>query len=166
MWRGRRFWIILLATPFVLAAADTLYWYIAERNLQTRFSAWLDERRAQGWTVTTEAPQPGGWPLAAMLTVHRAALKGGDPPIPGGLAWRADGLVLRVPLWRPRTLEIAAHGEQQLRLGDGPMIPFSADRLNIAIPLEAGALPRFLDFAAQNLHVGLTMRGDANASMV
>ncbi len=166
MWRGRRLWIILLATPFVLAAADTAYWYLAERNLQIGFSAWLAGRRQNGWAANGQATERGGWPLAATLTVHQVSLHGGDPEIPGGLTWSADRLALRVALWRPRTLEIAAKGGQKLRLAEGPTIPFTADEMGIAMPLEAGAPPSSLDFVARNLRVAMPTRGDANAGLV
>ena len=50
MRRRRRLWVILLATPLVLLAADTLYWWIAVSNLEHGFAAWQAERRAAGWS--------------------------------------------------------------------------------------------------------------------
>ena len=48
MRRRRRLWIVLLASPLVLLAADTLYWWIAISNLEHGFAAWQAESRAAG----------------------------------------------------------------------------------------------------------------------
>jgi hypothetical protein len=163
MRRRRRLWIILVATPFVLAAADTLYWYLAQRNLDAGFTAWVAERRAEGWTATTHKPKRGGWPLAATLTVPQALLKGGDAYLPGGLIWNADQLVLRVALWRPGRLEIAVAGAQHLRLANGPVFPMTAERLHIVVPLQADAPSYAVEVSAHALRVGLPLGGDTPA---
>ncbi len=163
MRRGRRLWIILAATPFVLATGDTLYWYLAERNLAAGFNAWVAERRAQGWTATTQEPTRGGWPLAATLTVPQALLKGGDAYFPGGLTWNAERMVLRVALWRPGSLEIAVNGPQRLRLANGPELLLTAERLHIVVPLQADAPSYAVDITAHGFRVGLPLVGDAPA---
>ncbi len=129
MRRRRKLWIILLAVPLLLVAADTLYWQIAVRNLEDGFAAWVAEQRAAGWTEANQAPVRGGWPLAATLTVPAVSLAGGSPDIPGGLAWSADRLVLRVALPRPGQLQIAAEGTQRLRFAGNPEVPYTADQL-------------------------------------
>src|SRR6476619_1320576 len=116
MRRRRRLWIVLLASPLVLLAADTLYWWIAISNLEHGFAAWQAERRAAGWSEQHGTPIRGGWPLAATLTVPSMSLARGGPDIPGRLTWSADRLILRVALARPTRLEIAAEGRQRLRL--------------------------------------------------
>jgi hypothetical protein len=165
MRRRRRLWIILLATPLLLVAADTLYWRIAETSLENGFSAWLAERRATGWTATTQKPVRGGWPLAATLTVPDVFLNGGDPDIPGGLTWSADRLTLRLALLRPGLLEVAAEGMQRVRLADGPDIPYTADRLRIALPLPSGAPPRSAEIIARGLRAGMPTGADVAAGM-
>ena len=148
MRRRRRLWIVLLAAPLLLLAADTLYWRIAVRNLEDGFAAWEAERRAAGWSEQHRAPVRGGWPLAATLTVPTMSLAGGGPDIPGGLAWSADRLVLRVALPRPRQLGIAAEGRQRLRLAGNPEVPYTADRLRLVLPLRAEPWPDFADVTA------------------
>ena len=165
MRRRRRLWIVLLAVLCFLAAADTIYWYVAERNLDAGFSAWLLERRADGWTATNQPPVREGWPLAATLTVPQVHLKGGDLDIPGGLTWSTDRLTLRVRLWRPGMLEVVAQGEQKLRLAGGPEIPYTADRLHIAIPLQAGAPPQSADLTALHLRADVPTGGDATSAL-
>ena len=165
MGRGRRLWIILLVTPLLLAAADTLYWRLVERNLEDGFAAWLAARRASGWTATVGQPARGGWPLAATLTVPTVSLKGGEPDIAGGLTWDAERLVLRIGLAHPRLLEIASEGVQHLRFAEGPEVVYTADRLRIALPPQPGATPRSAEVTARDLRAGIPAGGDAGASL-
>ncbi len=65
MRRRRRLWIILLATPLVLLAADTLYWWIAVSNLEHGFAAWQAEQTGRGlertaWCADTRRLAAGG----------------------------------------------------------------------------------------------------------
>jgi hypothetical protein len=165
MRRRRRLWIVLVAAPLLLVAADTLYWRVAAHNLEEGFAGWLAERRATGWTATTQPPVRGGWPLAATLTVPEVRLAGGQQDFPGGITWSAERLTLRVGLLRPGRLEVAAEGAQRLRLADGPDLPYTADRLRIIMPLQSGAPPRSADITARNLRAGMPTGGDAVAGM-
>src|SRR5690242_18711422 len=138
MRRRRKLWIFLLAAPFLLVAADALYWYLAEGSLERGFAAWQAEQKAAGWTSGAGQPVRGGWPLAATLTVPGFSLSGGEADIPGGMAWRTDRLTLRVSLLRPWLLELAADGMQRLGVADSPEIPYTADVLKITLPLRGG----------------------------
>ena len=84
MRRGRRLWIVLLAVPFLLLAADTLYW--CDRRTAISRTAlppgWPSGGRPAG-SVTAGKPVRGGWPLAATLTVPTVSL-GAGTPYPGG----------------------------------------------------------------------------------
>jgi hypothetical protein len=149
----------------LLVAADTLYWRMAERNLEDGLAAWIAEYRASGWTATVGQPVRGGWPLAATLTVPEVLLMGGDPDIPGGLTWRTDRLVLRVALLQPGLLEVASEGAQRLRLAGGPEIPYAAEQLHMALPLQPGAPARFAVVTAHDLRASIPAGGDATASL-
>lgn len=162
MRRRRKLWITLLAVPLMLLAADTLYWYLSELNLENGFAAWLAERRAAGWTANVEAPARGGWPVAAMLTVRDVSLSGGTPFFSGAVAWSTQRLTLRVALLRPNRIEVVADGAQRLRLADSPQIAAIADRFRLTMPLQAG-LPSFVDVAAENLRAGVPGGGEASA---
>jgi hypothetical protein len=165
MSRRRKLWIILLAAPLVLLAADTLYWRIATRNLEAGFTAWANQRRATGWSEAHGTPVRGGWPLAATLTVPAISLAGGNSDIPGGLAWRADSLVLRVALPRPGLLRIAAKGTQRLRLAAKPEVSFTADRMDVEFPLQPSRVPPFLDVIVEHAR-GNTPGDDASVDSV
>ena len=151
MRRRRKLWIILLAVPLLLLAADTLYWQIAVRNLEDGFAAWVRQQRAAGWTEANQAPVRGGWPLAATLTVPAMSLAGGSPDIPGGLAWSVDRLVLSIALPRPDQLRIAAEGQQRLRFSGNPEVSYTADQLDVVLPLRGSPWPPSLDVTVDHL---------------
>jgi hypothetical protein len=166
MRRRRKLWIFLLAAPFLLAAADAIYWYMAEGSLESGFAAWQAKQKTAGWTSSVGKPVRGGWPLAATLTVPTVSISGGEADIPGGMSWRTDRLTLRVSLLRPWKLEIAADGMQRLGLADSPEIPYTADGLRITLPLRSGGTSgRSLDFVAHHLRAGMPMGNDATAGM-
>jgi hypothetical protein len=166
MRRRRRLWIVLLATPLLLAAADTLYWSLVIRGLEADFAAWIASRRELGWTANAGRPVRGGWPLAATLTVPSVSMRGGEPDIPGGgLTWSTDRLVLHIGLLRPGLLEVAAEGMQRVRLGEGAEIPYRADRLRMALPLQPGTPPRTAHINAQNLRAGMPAGGDGTTGL-
>jgi hypothetical protein len=153
MWRSRKLWIAVLAVPLLLVAADSLYWFIAKRNLEDGFAAWVAQVRADGWTIATGKPETGGWPAAAILTVPEVRLQGGDRDILGGLTWTAERLVLRVSLLRPQILSIEPEGGQQLRLSGNPEIPFTASHMHAVLPLAAEPWPHFADIGVTDLRI-------------
>jgi hypothetical protein len=153
MRRRRRLWLILLALPVVLLAAVTAYWRIAVGTLQDGFAAWAADRRAAGWTVGHAAPASGGWPLAATLSIPQLKLSGGDSNIPGGLAWSAETVVLRVALLRPGLLEVSTGGRQRLQIAGSPEVPYSADRLQLVLPSQTAGWPPEATLQADGLRV-------------
>lgn len=165
MRRRRRLWIILLATPLLLVAADTLYWRFAARNLEDGFAAWLAGCRASGWTATIGQPVRGGWPMAATLTVPDVILNGGAPEIPGGLTWKSERLVLRTDLLRPGLLDVASEGMQRLRLAEAPELAYIADQLRMALPLQPGSSPRSAAITVHDLRAGVSTGGDTTGSL-
>ena len=61
------------------------------------YAAWVASAERPAGACNIGAPVHGGWPLAATLAVPGLSLTGGDSDdVPGGLAWSADRLVLRV----------------------------------------------------------------------
>jgi hypothetical protein len=151
----RRLWIVPLAGVLLLVAGHFAIWHYAATQLDAGFAAWLAQRRAAGWTCAAGTPERGGWPLAATLSVPSVVLHGGDPDIPGGLAWSTDRLDLRVDLLSPGTLQVRAEGTQHLSLADLPDIAFTADSLVALLPLEAETPPHAVSLTARNLRAGL-----------
>jgi hypothetical protein len=151
--------MFLVALLLVLVIGDALAWHFAVQQLRAGLDAWIAERRASGWSVASEAPQAGGWPLAATLSLRNVAMQGGAADIPGGMAWRATGIVLRLDLRHPRVLQIDAEGQQSLRLGSGPDIPCSAGRLQMLVPLRADPTTQAFDLRGEAVRAKLPVGG-------
>jgi hypothetical protein len=151
MRRWRKLWVILLGVPLVLLAAETIYWRIAAGRLEQGFAGWVAVRRANGWIEQNAPTRLGGWPLAATLMVPAVSLAGGGPGLAGEIAWSAERLVLRVALTRPGLLEIAPEGRQQLRVSGALDVPYSGDRVRLALPLHTRPWPSFIQAEADNL---------------
>ena len=136
----------------LVAALHALLWRWAGSEMQAGVDAWIASRRALGWRVTHGPPQRGGWPLAATLTLPDVTLNGGTATLPGGFGLAAESLVMRVALPRLDRLLVAMPGRNRLRFGDVEL-PFAADRLSIAGPLERNVLPREATAEAERLRL-------------
>jgi hypothetical protein len=135
-----------------LAAAHSILWRWMGGQLERGFASWVQQRRAQGWTVEHGSPTRGGWPLAATLTIPSLRLAATDATLPGGGEWLSEALVLRVAAPRIDQLVLEARGRQRLRLG-ALDLPFAADRLDAILPLESGVPVREGEFLAERLRM-------------
>ena len=151
----RRLRILIIAVPLLVVGGDFLLWRFAVARLQAGLDAWTAGQRSAGWMVGLTGSQTGGWPFAATLTLRDVTIQGGDPAVPGGVAWTSDHLVLRIAMLRPTRLEIAAAGAGHLRVADSPDVAYTAAHLSVALPLQAGGPPRALDVRANDLRAGL-----------
>jgi hypothetical protein len=145
----------LLGTLLLLAglgAGHAMLWQWMADQLEDGFAAWAAVRRAQGWQVAHGPPERGGWPFAATLTLPQFRLAGGEATLPGGMAWQAETLVLRLQLPRLDRLQLDMAGRHQLRLGEADL-PFTADRLHGALPLERDVLPSALTVEGEGLRL-------------
>jgi hypothetical protein len=131
----RRLWLILLFVIVCLAGADFAFWRVAIVRLQKGFDAWAAAETRAGWTVSAGKPVPGGWPLAATLTLPDLTLTAADTALPVPVTWRTDEAALRLDLVSPTTLRIVPSGQESIRLGSGPAVPYTAENLALSIPL-------------------------------
>ena len=141
--RARRALLLLASILIVavLAAGHALLWHRTVDRLAEGFAAWTALRRAEGWEVAHGPPQRGGWPFAATLTVPEPRLDAGPDLVPGGAAWHAEAVVLRISPTRPDRLVLEMPGRHHLRI-DGAALSVMAESLDVALPLRAEADPR------------------------
>ena len=137
----RRLLALLVITPVLLVAANSVVWLVAARQIEAAFHDWVAARRSEGWQVQTGPERLGGWPLSACVTVAGFAISGGQALVPGGLAWRSFRLLLSVDPLTPRRLRVRAQGEQRFRIAGSPEIALAASRIEAALPLFAGSGP-------------------------
>lgn len=126
---ARRGWILVALLLVAIPAADAIWWRIAIGRVEAGFEAWAARARSAGWTVTNGRMTPHGWPLTATVEVSDLAIQGGADYAFGGIRWHADSVALRVPLIRPRSLDIELDGDQRFRIGNLPETVLTAARL-------------------------------------
>ena len=108
---------LVSALVVLLLGAIAAYWFIAVGRIEHGFAAWVDERRAAGWTVDYDDPHFGGFPFRVMVSVDdpQITTKGAAPiywhgPSISGSAWLWD--------WRHIALDMPGHHDIEWRLPD------------------------------------------------
>jgi len=131
-WRRPGLWLaVLLGAPTVAVAVHGALWYLATQQIIDQTTAQLRILGRQGWTTFADAPVRAGYPWMAEVSIPGIRIAG---PL---LEWQAERLVIRLALFQPQTVRIAAEGRQSARLGNAPMAPFSATRDEAIVDLSA-----------------------------
>lgn len=129
----------LLAIVLLAAAGHAVLWLWLCGRLEAGLTEWAAARRVEGWRVEHGPPRRGGWPFTASLTVPEVRLRGGGGWLTGGVDWWAEAVTLRVSPPDLQRLTVDAPGRHRLRVGEAAVLPFTAGRLQAALPLGAGA---------------------------
>lgn len=159
----RRLWTFLTALLLAVVIGDFVAWHFAVQRMRTGLADWVAASKTNGWSVSAATPAAGGWPLAATLTLTDFAVQGGASDIPGGLAWRAHRVVLRLDLLHPLVLQIEAGNPQRLRFADAPEISYTAGQLHLLVPLQADPSAQALDLHGEALHASVPVTGGDDA---
>jgi hypothetical protein len=137
----RRLLIGLACVLAALLVGSFVAWRWAEGRVAQGFAAWTQAMAADGWTVHAGAASRGGWPLAVDYSLDDFSMTGGANEIPGGAAYAAARLTLRLDLLHPSVASVRAEGSQSLRVGPTDALPFTADRFVLSVPLDQGMPP-------------------------
>jgi hypothetical protein len=151
---ARRFLIGLLAVIVAVGLASFLVWRWAEGRMAQAFADWQRQMATQGWTVGAGSISRGGWPFSANLIVSDYAMTGGALLIPGGAAYTAGRIVIRLDVRQPGAVQVLASGPQSLRLSGTPALPFFADRLTVTIPVTTDRPPTNAGLDASDVRFG------------
>src|ERR1700722_1530688 len=103
----RKYWVVVVAIPLLLLAAEVAYWRIAAEQLRTGYHEWLTKQTAQGWDIGSGPLSIGGWPRAATVTVPNLTLRHAGPTIPGDVNVASAGVTLAVSLFNPGNLQLS-----------------------------------------------------------
>lgn len=153
----RRLLILLAAVLAIVAGGSAVAWRWAVHRMQARLAAWEADAAAQGWTVTHEPARAGGWPFAVELTLPGTAITGLPQLAPGGVAWSAARVVLRVGLPEPRLATLRVEGAQHVRLGTATPLSFEAERFTLTSALSAPAHEVAFDVGGLRADGGITV---------
>jgi hypothetical protein len=132
----RKYWVIVVAIPLLLLAAEVAYWRIAAERLRTGYHDWLAEQTAQGWDIGSGPLSIGGWPRAATVTVPNLTLRHAGPTIPGDVNVASAGVILSVSLFNPTNLRLSLTGPMHVRAGDLPDVIVTGDEASVLVPLQ------------------------------
>jgi hypothetical protein len=132
----RKYWVIVVAIPLLLLAAEVAYWRIAAERLRTGYHDWLTEQTAQGWDIGSGPLSIGGWPRAATVTVPNLTLRHAGPTIPGDVNVASAGVTLSVSLFNPTNLRLSPMGPMHVRAGDLPDVIVTGDEASVLVPLQ------------------------------
>jgi hypothetical protein len=132
----RRYWVIVVAIPVLLVAAEAGYWrFIAER-LRTGYQAWLEAQVARGWNIGSGPVSIGGWPRAATMRIPNLTMRHAGPTIPGDLNVASAGVVVSVSLFNPTELRVSLSGPAHVRVGDLPDVIVTGNETSAFVPLQ------------------------------
>jgi hypothetical protein len=157
----RRRLVALAALLVLVIGAHALVWRWATGTIDAQYERWVSEQRGHGWIVTSGEPVRGGWPMDASLILPQPHIANATQATAARLAWDGERVVIGVALLHPRTLTIRAEGTQHLRLGDGPDIPITAERLVGTVPLTPGEPAREVDVSGRHLRAGVALASGA-----
>lgn len=132
----RRYWVIAVAIPLLLVAAEVVYWRIAAEQLRTGYRDWAADRVAEGWQLGSGPLSIGGWPRAATVTVPNLTLRHAGPTVPGDVNVASAGITLSVSLFDPYTLHLLLTGPMHVRAGDMPDVIVTGDETSVSMPLQ------------------------------
>ena len=140
----RRLAVALSALVAVLAASHAVLWWVVTGRLRSEAEASIAAERAAGNTVTHGAPERGGYPLSARVTLPDLRYSG-LVPLPGGVvlpvAGRARAATLVLAPEAPRSLGIEIACPCEGGTGGAQPMPIDAADLRAEVPLARGSGP-------------------------
>lgn len=149
---------VLLALPAAVAA-DSALWLWATARLRDGYREWAQATQSAGWSVEAGTPRQAGWPFAAELVLPGLTIMG--DAVPGGVAWTAPQVRLRVDPRRPRILLVLPEGEQRVRLATLPEASITAGALTLLVPLSGTGTAVLSGRAVRAEAAGLTVEAVA-----
>ena len=131
----RKYWIIAIAIPLLLAAADGAYWRIVTERLRTGFQNWRAGQAAGGWIAQTGPLSAGGWPTTAVLIVPNLTLHHTGPRAPGDVDIASAAVTLSVSLLDPSTFRLSLTGPVHVRTAGVPDLIVTSDEASLLMSL-------------------------------
>ena len=166
----RRLLIAFGALVTLAIAAHGVYWWIIADVLHNRISAWVEERRAVGWTISHAVPVIDGYPtrVRAIINNPDITIPGAVPGHPVRWRWRSNRLGLELQPWIQRKILFsivgrhrvyASRGERQERveatLGSASgQARIASDGRMESVVLDVGAVDASRPGAAKLFRVG------------
>ena len=141
----RRWVKIVCALVPLLVLSDAVLWLVAVDRMRDSWHGLLAQAEAQGWVIAVQEPEAEGWPWAARLRVDGLEMSHPDQPLPGGVAFGAEKLLVELPFLTPTQLLVIPQGRMHGRIGPMSDVALTASRLS----LRAGLTDNSVHLAAE-----------------
>ncbi|MDF1671463.1 MAG: DUF2125 domain-containing protein [Roseovarius sp.] len=141
---------LLLTLVILCAALWSGYWYVTSTAMQEGLSAWLADRRAEGWVAETSDLSVAGFPNRIDTTFSDLALA--DPGT--GLAWEAPLFQILALSYKPNHLIAVWPHEQRIATPYDKYDVISTDmRASLIVEATTDLALKRLTLTAENLEV-------------
>jgi hypothetical protein len=161
--RFRRFLLVLLLLLIGGAGIWTALWYNISGRLISQVAAFEAARRAEGWTISHDAPVRTGWPMAAGVRLGHLSVSGGRAYWPGGMGWTAGKLTIALDIRHPHSLYIGISGRQTVSLGGRAPIPFQAQHMAGEAAFQSGWQLGLMQISADGILAAVPAKGGAGS---
>ncbi|HLO77994.1 MAG TPA: DUF2125 domain-containing protein [Magnetospirillum sp.] len=123
----RRIAALFAASLAVAALGYTVYWFHAATVLRKGVEDWAEQKRAEGWQVTWDSLDTGGYPLHLSLTLAAPAVAA-----PDGARWRGEHLTAHATPFDPSRLRVTSPGRHVVAWSGGEaVVQVSSARLDV-----------------------------------
>jgi hypothetical protein len=124
--------IIALPTVLLLVLGTYAYlWFSAANGLKEMATKLQISEEGDGWTLSSDPPHLGGFPMAAAVTISNVKITA--PQRWGGWVWQAETLRLSADAWNQQQPRVTPIGHSQLRTAAGTLYDISADTLQLTL---------------------------------
>ena len=113
----QKLFLALIIVMGLAVAGHGVFWWSAAGELRDGFAAWVEERRAAGWTISHGKLATGGYPLEVTADIDNPDIA--SPGNPAKWRWRGDRLRLTLELMNPRELLFSTAGAHRLHTNHG-----------------------------------------------
>jgi hypothetical protein len=114
--RALKLGLISSAAAACLAVLWVIVWFALASNMRTQTLAWVEQRRAAGFTVRYTTFELSGFPFMLLATIDEPGLGRSSAQAPW--AWQGERLILQARPWNPWRLHLALNGAHTVRLAD------------------------------------------------
>ena len=114
--RALKVGLISCAAAAGLAVLWVVVWFTLASSMRTQTLAWVEQRRAEGFTVRYTTFELSGFPFMLLATIDEPGL--GWPATQAPWAWQGKRLIMQARPWTPWRLRLALDGAHTVRLAD------------------------------------------------
>ena len=113
----QRLFLAFVIVVALAVAGHGIFWWSAAGEMRDGVAAWIEDRRAAGWTISHGKLMTGGYPLQVSADIDNPDIAG--PGKPAKWRWQGDLLRLTVELMNPREILFSSAGAHRVHTNHG-----------------------------------------------